>query len=110
MNFKLNEDNSDLAYLADELRKLEQSGGRSFPPPTRALLASAAAMLHACHSQMTLAAEQLEKAAALRAGMMDSESKHTEVARQKDAVMTEQAQFLRGLLRQATPRKRDEVI
>lgn len=109
MNFKLNEDTSDIAYLIEQLRVAEQSG-KSLPPPTRALLEQASRMLHECRSQMALAVEQLEKAAKLRAGVMDSESKHHEVARMKDSVMTEQAQFLRTLLQQKTPRKTDEVI
>ena len=109
MNFKLNEDTSDIAYLIEQLRAAEQSG-KSLPPPTRALLEQASRMLHECRSQMALAVEQLEKAAALRAGFMDSEGKHAEIARQKDFAMTEQAQFLRSLLQQKTPRKRDEVI
>jgi hypothetical protein len=109
MNFKLTEDTSDIATLADQLRALEQSGGK-LPPSTRALIEQASRMLNECRSQMAFAAEQLERAAALRVGFMDSESKHTEVARQKDSVMTEQAQFLRTLLQQKTPRKTDEVI
>lgn len=108
MNFKLNEDTSDIATIADRLREAEQTS--KVTPPIRALLAEAAALLHESHILMDVAAEQLEKAAALRAGHMDSEGRHTEIARMKDAAMREQAQRIRTLLQRTTPRKRDEVI
>jgi hypothetical protein len=108
MNFKLNEDTSDIATIADRLREAEQTS--KLPAPTRALLAEAAALLHDTHLMMDTAAEVLEKAAALRAGHMDSEGRHTEIARMKDAAMREQAQRLRMLLQRTTPGKRDEVI
>lgn len=108
MNFKLNEDTSDIATLADQLREAEQTS--KLPAPTRALLAQAATMLHDSRLVMDTAAEVLERAVALRAGHMDSEGRHTEIARMKDAAMREQAQRIRTLLQRTTPRKRDEVI
>lgn len=109
MKFVLNEDGSDITYVAEQLRAAEQAG-KALPAATRALIGHAARMLHECRSSMLLAVEELEKGAAMRAGMMDSEGRHTEIARRKDAIMVEQAQFFRLLLTQATPRKRDEVI
>lgn len=100
MTFKLNETPNDLVDTITALRDAEQDGRKS--AELRATLNQAAVLLDACRTQMLDAAENLELAAELRAGMMDSQSRSDEVARIKNQTLLQHAVRFRLLLTQHT--------
>lgn len=103
MAFKLDDNKSDIESIIAQLHEAEQAAAK-LPVDTRQLLNRARTMLDECRSVMQAATKQLDKAALLRIGMMDSQSRADEVARQIKGTLTEQAGFFRSLLSQHTPR------
>jgi hypothetical protein len=104
MKFKLDESRSDIATLVHDLHHAEQDNrAAKGDPALRALLARAAHMLNESQSLMTSAIHTLEDAAKLKAGFMDSASRHDDIARAKNAAMTTTADFFRSMLNQHTP-------
>lgn len=100
MTFKFNESRSDLTNTIAALREAEQDGRKS--AELRATLNQAATLLDDCRVQMLDAIENLELAAELRAGMMDSQSRADEVARIKNQALLQQSVRFRLLLTQYT--------
>lgn len=101
MNFRINNDDSDITRLSNQLRDWEQAG-KDLPAEKRTLLNLCAHMLESLRSQMIATAEELEKALALKTGYSDSDSRQVEVARQKKAAIEEQIMFLRQIVNQRT--------
>lgn len=115
MKFTLDETQSDICGLVRQMQAMEQDGRKTLPAETRAVLNRASRMLDECRSVMVSAVHSLEEAARLRAGLMDSPSRHEEIARQKNRAMETTSEFLKSLLKEHTPtapppRHRDEVI
>ena len=104
MKFKLDESRSDIATLVRQLQGAEQDNRiTKGDPELRALLSRAAFRLHESQSLMPSAIHSLEDAAKLKAGFMDSASRHDDIARAKNAAMTTTADFFRSMLNQHTP-------
>lgn len=96
---------SDIVMIVNSLRAL--GSDRDASPQVRELAQRSAHLLNESRSLMQSAVETLDKTAALRAGLMDSMSRHDEIARQKNLVMLEQAGHFRSLLRRVTPGVRE---
>lgn len=107
MKFKLNESRSDIHLLVRELQTTELAVKGD--PEIRALLTRAAYMLNECESLLLSQVQSLEEAVSLRAGIMDSLSRHEEITRAKNIAMETAAQFSRSLLQQYTPRPTDNL-
>ncbi len=117
MKFTLDESHSDICRLVRQLSDAEQAlrSNKGGDPELRALLNRSSRMLDECRSLMMSAVNSLEEAARLRAGLMDSPSRHEEIARQKNRAMETTVEFLKSLLKEHTPtappkRVHDEVI
>lgn len=90
MGFALPDDVPDTAQA---LRDIEQQ----LPKQHRALILQAATELDTLKRVVADGAHELERAAALRAGQMDSQSRSDEIARDVRMTMTSLAQRMREL-------------
>jgi hypothetical protein len=88
--FRLPDDSTDLAQA---LEAAEPQAPKLIKP----LLMQAARELRAFKTPISECAEALELAASLRAGQMDSQSRHDEIARQVRLTLTDVAAKLRAL-------------
>ena len=103
MKFQLDEKHSDIVSLIKQLQAAEQDNrAAKGDAELRSLLNRSAHMLEECHSLLVSTVHSMEEAAALRAGLMDSQSKHEEVSRAKNRAMETVAEFARSLLTQYT--------
>lgn len=82
----------DVADLSEALRGIEQQ----LPKQHRDLILQAATELAALKQLCHESAQELELAALMRAGQMDSQSRSDEIARQVRATMTGLAERLRA--------------
>jgi hypothetical protein len=94
MTFKLDDAPPDLAATLRELEAEE----RKLSPRARALLVLSATMLESQRSLLEDAAKELEEAAGLKIGMMDSQSRADDVSRQVRATLVTLATRIRILL------------
>ena len=92
-----------MAFVLDEptdtasvLRALEENAPNITPKNIRAALLKAAAELEALKTCAGECAEALELAATLKAGQMDSQSRHDEVAKQVRLTLVDVAAKLRA--------------
>lgn len=90
MQFALPE---EIPNTIDSLRALEPQA----PKPLKAVMLQAADELHSLREACHESALALELAATLKAGTMDSESRHFEVARQINMTLTQIAAKLRAV-------------
>jgi hypothetical protein len=81
--------------LVDHLRELEQTAKRADLAEVRGALIAAAVEIEHWRAIATSAAEQLEEAARLRIGTMDSQSRVDDVTRQVKSTLTQVAHELR---------------
>ena len=88
--FALPDDTTDLAQALEDAEP-------QAPKAIKPLLIQAARELRALKETAGLCAEQLGIAASLRAGQMDSQSRHDEVARQVRVTLVDVAAKLREL-------------
>lgn len=88
--FKLPDDSADLAQALEDAEP-------QAPKLIKPLLLQAARELRAAKETAGRAAEALELAASLRAGQMDSQSRHDEIARQVRLTLVNVAATLRAL-------------
>lgn len=93
MNFKLPDEPVDLSIA---LREIETSRG-ALSADAKAVLIMAASALEDFKRERDDAVRDLEAAAAMRTGQMDSQSRLDEVARQIRVTLTTVAQRLRAL-------------
>jgi len=104
MKFIFNEKRSDLYTLIKELEAAEQSNRAARGDnELRALLNLAAHRLEDCRTLLIGSVTALEEAVQLRAGLMDTSSRHEEVARLKNRAMESVAEFMKSVLTQYTP-------
>lgn len=103
MKFTLNESRSDIVSLAKAC-VAAANNAPNLPTPLRDTLSRAAHTLDECKSVMEHAVQELEAAAAMRAGLNDTMSKHDEIARNKNRAMEHVAGIFRSRLEQYTPR------
>lgn len=98
MTFKLEDAPTDLAAILRELEAEE----RKLSPTTRSLLILAATTLEDQRKLIEDAANELEEAASLKIGMMDSQSRADDVSRQVRTTLVTLAARMRIML--DTPR------
>lgn len=94
MAIELPPERTDTASL---LRELEQNAPNPVPRNIRAAMIQAAKELEAWQRVAADAADRLDEAGNLRAGCMDSEARHQEIAKQIKLTMSDLAKRFREL-------------